>query len=578
MLEEWLDMLFVPGEVFEIRTKGAGDKGVAWRGWMEYGNHEKLVKNVLPISRTMRKNVWIGVCPRTESGSSVPSLARVVWVDCDGTTAEAVLESINALGIPAPTMVVDSGHGVHVYWQLSEAVPAEEVRPVTKWLSRNVEGSDGAAYDPTRILRVPGTRNFKEPEAECSIFLHDPERVYSLGAFPREESRGPEEHVATPTVRDTLATSEYEAIADAWVEGQRHQVALATAGYLRKKGYSEEDAVYNLLGIHFSRGGQAEDENYYDIINVCRTTYQKPLAMVEGYKGLERLGVEFPDAPTFSFPTPTSPARKPSKNVMGLIDFREELEEQEFWVDGFVGPGLLTMIAAAPKAGKSMIAMQIGHALANGQRVFDFDTTQESKRVLYFQGELSKGMVYSRAKAMFPEGTFEDIRKFGMTDKPEKILDLIHHPEPLYDLAEHYDVVIIDPLSVFNANDENSVTSVRETLAVFDVLKAQGKAVILVHHTKKLESNRDGTTAIPSTSDVRGSSAWFAAVDALAILYPWGDSGNARMKFTYRAAPERDVLNLYRLDHGGFTSSRDAYLKLVAQRGVALPVEGTVLN
>lgn len=571
-------MLFVPGEVFEIKTKGDGDRGVAWRGWMEYGEHEKLAKNVLPVSRTMRKNVWVGVCPRTKHGSSVPSVARVVWVDCDDTTAEAVLESIKSLELPAPTMVVDSGHGVHVYWKLEEAVPAESVRPITKWLSRNIEGSDGAAYDPTRSLRVPGTRNFKAPEAECTIFLHNTDRVYPLSAFPTEESSGPEEYISTPSYKDTISSDEYQAIADVWVEGQRHQVALATAGYLRKKGYSEEDAVYNLLGIHLSRGGEVEDENYYDIINVCRTTYQKPLAMVEGYQGLVRLGVEFPDAPTFSIPASAIPDRKPVKPTIGLINFQEEMEEQEFWVDGLVGPGLLTMIAASPKAGKSMIAMQIGHALANGQRVFDFDSTQESKRVLYFQGELSKGMVYQRAKAMFPAGTYEDVRKFGMTDKPEKILNLVQNPEPLYDLAEHYDVVIVDPLSVFNANDENSVTTVRETLAVFDNLKAKGKAVILVHHTKKLESNRDGTTAIPSTSDVRGSSAWFAAVDALAILYPWGDSGNARMKFTFRAAPERPILNLYRMEHGGFTSSRDAYLKLLSQRGIAIPAEGSALN
>lgn len=565
----WFQALFREGEVFEVRTRNATDRGVGWRNWMVMGrDDEKFVQNVIPVSHMNRRDVWVGVCPRTAIGSSAPSLARVVWVDCDGVSEDEVKQSLWDLGLPPASMAVNSGHGVHVYWLLHEDVPPEDIRPVTRWLSRNVRGADGVAHDPTRILRVPGTTNFKGEPVECRILWYSPSTLSRLEDFPRLEQEI--EDLMTPTIgTDILLPDDREKLVDIWVEGQRHQAALAIAGFARKDlGYDARGALALLRGIHYERGGVRGDENDIDIERVVATTFKKPPQLVKGALGLAELGVTF-DAFRVEI------ARPPAHKVrMGLIDFSRDLQEQEFWVDGFIGPGLLTMIAAQPKAGKSLVAMQIGHALANGLQVFDFDTTPKRRRVLYFQGELSQGMVYSRARDMFPPGTYEDAAWFGMTDKPDKVLDLVTDPEPLYDLAEHYDVVIIDPLSVFNANDENSVVTVRETLSVFDTLKAQGKAVLLVHHTKKLDSTRDGKTVTPSVSDVRGSGAWFAAVDALGIMYQHGEQGNARMKFVFRAAPEREELNLFRLPHGGFTSDRNAYLRVLGATGlrVGLPV------
>lgn len=567
----WLGMLFRSGEVFEVRTKGEQDVGVGWRGWMTYPQDvDKFVDNVIPVSTRNRRNVWVGVCPRTERGSSVPDLARVVWVDCDNIGYDEVMVSITTdLRLPDPTMVVNSGNGIHVYWALEGDVPAEDIRPVTRWLSQNVAGADGVAHDPTRILRVPGTTNFKSPESLCTVVFYDADNSYALDSFPRHES-SVQEHILTPKPIVPLSERELYQISKAWVEGQRHAVALAVAGYLRKnRGFDEVSTGELLSNIHFSRGGVEGDENHYDIANAVRTTFNQSLAVVKGYQGLQELGIELGTSTV-------APQLKRQAAKMGLIDFNSDIKEQEFWVDGLIGPGLITMIAAAPKQGKSMVAMQIGHAIANGQRAFDFKTDGVPRPVLYFQGELSRGMVYQRAKAMFAPGTYEDVRMFGMTDKPDKIMDLVANPEPLYDLAEHYDVIIIDPLSIFNANDENSVTSARETLSVFDTLKAQGKAVVLIHHTRKLETKRDGSTVTPSMSDVRGSGAWFAAVDALGILYGIGESGNAEMKFTFRAAPERPPLRLYRMPHGGFTSNRDTYMTVLSSRGlhIDLPTDG----
>ena len=49
-----------------------------------------------------------------------------------------------------------------------------------------------------------------------------------------------------------------------------------------------------------------------------------------------------------------------------------------------------------------------------------------------------------------------------------------------------------------------------------------------------------------------------------------GDSGNAEMSFSFRAAPEREKLRLYRLPHGGFTHNRDAYLATLSAKGITV--------
>jgi len=82
-----------------------------------------------------------------------------------------------ALKLPKPT-IVNSGRGWHVYWPLSEPVERE------KWLdaahtfkSRCLE--NGFHIDPdvpadaARVLRIPGTKNFKDDPAHDVVVMHE---------------------------------------------------------------------------------------------------------------------------------------------------------------------------------------------------------------------------------------------------------------------------------------------------------------------------------------------------------------------------------------------------------------------
>jgi DNA primase RepB-like protein/CHC2-type zinc finger protein len=117
-------------------------------------------------------DVYVGCAPRLRRAGHLSALGSVwaLWVDCDGAASVARLAAFTA----APAVVVRSGTGtnVHAYWPLIRPLTPEEAATANRRLAQAV-GADTLSADATRILRVPGTRNFK----------HDPPRAVTLERF-----------------------------------------------------------------------------------------------------------------------------------------------------------------------------------------------------------------------------------------------------------------------------------------------------------------------------------------------------------------------------------------------------------
>lgn len=89
---------------------------------------------------------------------------RAVYVDLDGQQdIELALEALSAAQMPAPSMAVFSGRGLHLYWLL-RATPGKAL-PVWQRIqdailkTLSTIGADPACRDCTRVLRLPGTIN-----------------------------------------------------------------------------------------------------------------------------------------------------------------------------------------------------------------------------------------------------------------------------------------------------------------------------------------------------------------------------------------------------------------------------------
>lgn len=101
---------------------------------------------------------------------------KALWLDIDYKgaypTAEDVLvalkEFCDASGMPLPALIVSSGNGLHLYWPLTEPVPlslwqrlADAFKEATKALG--LQADPVCTADSCRVLRPPGTTNWKDP-------------------------------------------------------------------------------------------------------------------------------------------------------------------------------------------------------------------------------------------------------------------------------------------------------------------------------------------------------------------------------------------------------------------------------
>jgi putative DNA primase/helicase len=107
--------------------------------------------------------------------------------EAEYATYEEALESINNFHLK-PSIVVHSGGGFHCYWVLTNPLRVADIGMVTleninKALTQALKGDSGT-HDISRVLRVPGTFNFKQPENPRpveTISIND--KTYPFDAF-----------------------------------------------------------------------------------------------------------------------------------------------------------------------------------------------------------------------------------------------------------------------------------------------------------------------------------------------------------------------------------------------------------
>jgi hypothetical protein len=117
------------------------------------------------------------------------TLLKSIWIDCDvkandpkhyGTLQDAwaaIRAFQQKVGLPTPSVLVNSGGGLHVYWTSDKPLTPDEWRPYAEGLKQLLlnEGvlcDTGLTTDIARILRVPDTLNHKYDPPRKVELLH----------------------------------------------------------------------------------------------------------------------------------------------------------------------------------------------------------------------------------------------------------------------------------------------------------------------------------------------------------------------------------------------------------------------
>src|SRR5262245_23441160 len=119
-------------------------------------HHGQTIAHRSKECATFLKSIWLDIDVKdTEKG--YPSLDEAIV---------ALSQFIAHYNLPSPSAVVLSGSGMHVYWISDRPLTVAEWQPYADWLkaaalSFGLRCDAGVTSDAARVLRVPGTKNWK---------------------------------------------------------------------------------------------------------------------------------------------------------------------------------------------------------------------------------------------------------------------------------------------------------------------------------------------------------------------------------------------------------------------------------
>ena len=202
---DFLELLFDPSDLIEIRlieTWKSDSKTCSKVIDRRWERAHTLIAN-LQSFRTANENganVFFGVNPRLRMGSKKGDVAlcRCLWADIDSVQQS---DTQRWQCLPEPSLIVDSGHGVHLYWILKESFVVsndgqrEHVEGILKGMYQIL--SADSVQDVSRILRLPGFANVKNfrngaPPLPC-VIPHTSDTSYDLVDFEPDKAVLPEQ-------------------------------------------------------------------------------------------------------------------------------------------------------------------------------------------------------------------------------------------------------------------------------------------------------------------------------------------------------------------------------------------------
>ena len=114
------------------------------------------------------KAFWLDIDCGVGKATPNPKTGRPDGYIDQATGLLALRQFCKTVGLPKP-LLVNSGRGIHVYWPLTEEVTREQWEPVASRL-RDLCNThdffvDPVVFEVARIMRIPGTLNFKDDPA-----------------------------------------------------------------------------------------------------------------------------------------------------------------------------------------------------------------------------------------------------------------------------------------------------------------------------------------------------------------------------------------------------------------------------
>lgn len=292
----------VPNGWITLWTKNSktGESRTTWYDLQQAGWADALEADALKADAA-GWDCYFSTCPSAKAKTSSTRIRKdevaflpglFMDVDTESTKAgksvpkdiDAAVNALKAHPYP-PTALVSSGHGVHAYWKLAEAIPvsnAQELQHVAKCLSGFAETTsraigfadlDTSASEPARVLRLPGTHNHKGEPLPVTL-LEMTGKAYpfkTLNGLAGTIERKPEE--TTPRTFTPAASTRYT-LPGTIPQGGRNNELFTYGRSLRSWGAGDDEVRAALHEANRTRCNPPLPDS--DINAIARSVNTKP--------------------------------------------------------------------------------------------------------------------------------------------------------------------------------------------------------------------------------------------------------------------------------------------------------------
>lgn len=450
-LDQFAAAVWGPTDLIEVRAlpshRDLGPNPVSL--WMSAGELPDHADRLLSMNKA-ELNIYAGVLPRTTKGGRTDADTLpgwIIWSDFDGLDAREAWKKATAKRIPTPTLAIDSGHGSHLYWGLNNQVEPAKLSRLVGGLAVFL-GSDPSVKNPSRIMRLPGFMNLKEPVASCQLLHVEPQTRYdfdelrsivpSSNAQKKGDSYFPSHAIPKPPGSPNRASliergRRYAAKVEGSTPGGRTHIAFRLAAALQNDlGLTHGEALPVLQEWDANANAQSITSDYgpdklAEILQNAKKYHKKP----QGHL----LNTPPPREHSLS---PKGRIPLPSEQKATATSLREEFEAEGRgarntillpWrrltnITRALRPGTVTVLAAPSGYGKSIFVMQIAVYAHNQEVKFIYLILEDQK------------VDFERRLLAHIAGTWKVI-----DDNPEKAEwrkeILIQHKDRLTDLAKN---------------------------------------------------------------------------------------------------------------------------------------------
>jgi hypothetical protein len=437
-----------------------------------------------------------------------------LWADLDEVHPSKATE----MGL-MPTIAVESSPGRYqALWQLTRPLRPPVLEKLNQALTYAL-GADKGGWDLTQVLRVPGTRNFKYPNAPfVKMMWYEKELVYKAryvldrvrAAVPAGELRAmkdvelPKKPIPYKAKRLLLARQ------DEVVEGERSARLWELNCLLAEAGLNEEE-IFKLV-VHCAwnkwRGQRLGNERLrLDVQKAVRHVRRKAAENATAKRTVDRGADRGEDN--------TSSARDDGDAivfpVVSYSSFMAMAMEKPKWlIEDIWTAGSHGFIGGEPKTSKTTIALALGLAVASGRDFLGRFAVGTQGPVLFVQEENAPWMMQDRMRKLSVEMGIVTRSEIQEKDLPDDVpLQIVNNAG--FDLSEetHRDflegyvsemrpvLVILDPLYlIFGPINANEQGQVQPFLKWIIALRYKYDcAVMIVHHMGKKSETTVGRRA-----------------------------------------------------------------------------------